>query len=224
MADLLQEADDALRQEKLAKFWNDNGAYIIGFVIFTIVLTGAISVYRSWDYNVREDQTARVLELEAAPDYPDNILAQEDLDLRSGLREMAMMSAAATYVEQGDKDKALEMYKRVEQDSGLDLTFRQLATLMIIRLQTAEENYDSDPLIDALEEVATDKDSPWRWHALLELSVLEAHNNEYKDAQEHLNTIMKAQDLPPNLYAKASALMQVYKGMERDGKSAQGDE
>ncbi|MCD8562794.1 MAG: hypothetical protein LRY54_01755 [Alphaproteobacteria bacterium] len=48
MTDLLQEVDDMMRQEKLAKLWREHGNFIIGVILAIILATALVSAYKSW--------------------------------------------------------------------------------------------------------------------------------------------------------------------------------
>ena len=49
MTDLFAEVDEALRQERVAKLWQEYGRYLIGFIATLILLTALISAYKSWE-------------------------------------------------------------------------------------------------------------------------------------------------------------------------------
>ena len=72
MSDIFAEVDAFMRQERLAKIWHDNQAFILIVIIGSIVFTGALAGYRSWDASVQTAQTERAFELTEALNFPDN--------------------------------------------------------------------------------------------------------------------------------------------------------
>ena len=85
MSDLLMEADEALKQERIFKFWHEHGKSIIAFMVMTVIATGALSAYRSWDKNVRSQQTTQILDLLDQEDFAQSLNPNE-LDVRDGLK------------------------------------------------------------------------------------------------------------------------------------------
>lgn len=211
MADLFAEADEALRREKMAKLWAENKLYIIGFIVGTIVLTGVFSTYKSWDEGVREKQTAQVIALQSAADYPENILKTEKLDLRPGLRAITLLSAAGKFMSQKEAANALTLYERAANDNALPSEFSELATLMVVRLKENEENANADELLSTLKTIYKNDNNPYAAHAKLEAAVIQANlNKDYDAAHSLLNELQDTTALPQSLYEKARFLDHIY--------------
>jgi len=211
MADLFREVDEAMRQERIEKFWAENKAYIIGVILGTILLTGLISGYRSWDQSVKEKQTAALIALQESPDYPTNILETQNLDFRSGLRGITLLQAAGNFLDQDKTEEALTLYKRAGQDKDLPDDLRHLGILMSVRLLTDNEDADGKALLEQLSPLVSDTKSPWVHHARLEAAVINAHKlGDYNAAIAHLNAVMDTPNLPESLSARAGALAHLY--------------
>jgi hypothetical protein len=54
MSDIFQEVDEIMKQERMEKFWKQNGAWIIAFIVLTILGTAAISGYQYCNAGVQE--------------------------------------------------------------------------------------------------------------------------------------------------------------------------
>ncbi|HBR69002.1 MAG TPA: hypothetical protein DEA55_06475, partial [Rhodospirillaceae bacterium] len=61
MVDILEEADEALKQEKLEKLWQQHGGSIIAVMVAIIVATGANAGWKSWNQSVNGKQTDALL-------------------------------------------------------------------------------------------------------------------------------------------------------------------
>ncbi|MEZ5814522.1 MAG: hypothetical protein R3E13_07395 [Alphaproteobacteria bacterium] len=212
MADLFREVDEAMHQERMAKLWTENRVYIIGFVIGTILLTAALSGYRTWDAGVKEKQTATLIALQDAPEYPANILDSEKLDMRAGLRGITLLQAAGAFLDQDKRDEAAALYERAGADAALPDEFRHLGILMAVRLSSHDENADGTALLEKLSPILKADNSPWNAHARLEAAAINARMlQNYENAQTHLKIIADTKDLPDSLYQRARALAHIYK-------------
>ncbi|MCB9983848.1 MAG: hypothetical protein H6861_09300 [Rhodospirillales bacterium] len=211
MADLFREVDEVMRQERIEKFWAENKSYIVSVILGTILLTGLISGYRSWDNSVKEKQTARIIALQEAEDYPQNILETEKLDMRAGHRAMALLKAAAVFLDQDKTEEAGALYQRVAQDIDLPAEFKELAILMSVRLLSDQDDADAQALLDQLKPVVNNPKSPWVHHARIEAAVLQADKlQNYAAALQHLNAVIDTPDLPASLTERAVALVHLY--------------
>lgn len=208
MADLLAEVDEAMRQERMEKLWQDYGKSLIAGLVLAVVLVAAISAYRSWDESVKTADTAKLLALTESPDFPENVTA-DALDMRGGVRGLALMTAAGTFLKQERREQALGLYTQAANDKAVPDDIRQLAVLMRVRILSAQET-DED-LIAALQPVIDDKNSPWTYHARLEAAALQAEKNQdYTKARALLAPVLDAQGLPESFTGKARALDHLY--------------
>lgn len=222
MADLLSEVDEVMRQERLEKFWKENRNYIIGVILGTILLTAAISGYRSWTNSVKERQTAHLITLQTAEDYPDNILASDDLDLSSDLRGIALMQAAGRFIQQDKKEEAQTVYDRAASDKAIPAEFRYLGAIMSVRLLIDKEDSDGKALLTKLAPALKDKKSPWQNHARIEAAVISAEKlSDYEAALGYLNAVKAAEGLPESITSRANALAHLY-ALKNKGKSETG--
>jgi hypothetical protein len=211
MADLFAEADDALRRERFFKLWTEYKFYIIAFIVGTIVLTGLISTYRSWDEGVKQKQTAQVIAMQTAKDYPENVLKAEKLELRTGLKAVMLLDAAGAFMGKKDIVKALQLYERVSADTSLSTDFRDLGTLMGVRIKENDKTGKAEELLGALEPIYNNAGSPWAAHARLEAAVIEANlNTDFAAARTHLDAIQDTKELPESLHQKAQFLDHLY--------------
>lgn len=212
MTDLLAEVDAAMRQERMEKFWKENGKTLILFVVATIIMTGVISGYRTWDASVKARDTEQLLVLTEAKDFPDN-LKDAKLDLRPGLRGIALVNGAQAYLAKKKDADALALYSRAADDGAIPDEIRGLAVLMQARLS---ENLDDEKIAKNLDSVARDGGSPWQYHARLEAAAFAAAKEDYKTARDYLAGAMDQKKVPDTIYKKAMALDHVYSLKEQE--------
>ena len=212
MSDVFAELDEVMRQEKLAKFWRENGTALIIFVVMTVLVTAGISAYKAWDVKVRKTQTQELLSLMDTPDFPAN-LDLKALNLRPGLETIATLQAAGVLMKEGKQQDALPLYTSLAGDKSAPREFRDLAILMAARLRAAEANTPEEVagLYESLSQVANNEKTPWRYHAHLDMAVLLADKQQnFEEARTHLAAVIKAEGLPTSLVSKAQALDHVY--------------
>ncbi len=206
MSDLLAEVDEAIRQEKLEKFWHENKTFIIAFIALTILSTAVMSAYRSWDASTKTKQTTQILALQNDENYPANIIEAE-LDMRASLRGITLLSAAGTAMQKNNREDAQKLYARLIEDTKIPDEFRHLGILMDTRLKMDNDDANEEELLSALSPVLKGK-STWKPHALIDAALLESETNQ-QAALDKLNEIADTADLPPSLYERAEKLHHV---------------
>ncbi len=207
MSDILAELDDAMRQERIVKFWKENGKSVLVGIFLAIAATAVISAWRAWDNSVKRHDTDRLIALLEDSNFPDNV-KEAPLEMRPSLRGMALVDAAGVLLAQKDKDGALALYTKAADDKSIPPDIRGMAVLMQAKL--SPEAGADEKLVKSLGKIAYEKRNPWRYHALLEIAGLEAGRGNFKTAREHLAVLNDAEDLPETLYRKAKALDHVY--------------
>lgn len=220
---ILLEIDEAMRWERIEKFWKANGNAIIAFVLLTVLGTAVLSGYNAWNEHVRSRETAKLLALVEDPRFPAN--AETAMPgLKGSLRGIALMNAGAGYIKDKKNAEAIKSFAQAANDASISPDIRQLAILMRARLLAQEEKPAEDPL-EALMPLVQDQESPWHAFALLEGAALAAERRQdYARAQDYLSQIINAENLPDSLVAKARALSQIYSGKGKTVSSEKADQ
>ncbi|MGH1399019.1 MAG: hypothetical protein ACRBCT_07385 [Alphaproteobacteria bacterium] len=207
MSDLLTEVDEAMRQERLKKFWDENSALIIFFVAGTIIMTGVFSGYNAWKDKAQKAQTTALIETLEAADSPTNTSDTKDL---KALKAIAQLKAAASYIEDEKPEEALKLYESIANNKGAASHFRDLARLAQTRLSLSQETPDADALLETLAPILNGK-SPFKPQAQIEAAAIHAHlKNDSAAAKALLDEVLETPDLPPSLYKKAQSLNHIY--------------
>lgn len=210
MADLLSEVDDMMRQERMEKLWKEHGKTVLAGIALIILGTALGAGWRSWNESVRVRQTDALLAMLDAKDFPANIAAMEDLDMRGGQRGIALLTAAGALMQDDKPEEARALYARAAEDSGIPSDLRDLAVLMNVRLGANADAADIKTLQGQLKSVWKNGKSPWAAHAHLESSALYASSGDFEAARDRLAAVQKMENLPETLYSKARALDHIY--------------
>ena len=207
MADVFQEVDEMMKQERLEKFWKENGLWIIALIILSIAGTAAFSAYKSWNKNVKEQQTAELIALLDAPDFPAGI-DETVAEFRAPLRGIALLSAAQKYQTDENAEQALETYKKVAIDDSIPEEFRHMGQIMAVRL---DNTLSADQKLEQLQAIQNNESSPWQYHAYMEGALIQAHEkNDYAAARTLLEPLKERENVPSSMKEKANKLDHVY--------------
>ncbi|MCC6598722.1 MAG: hypothetical protein IT559_08030 [Alphaproteobacteria bacterium] len=211
MSELFREVDEALRQDRAAKFWKENGIYLIAFVLGTILLTAAFSGYKAWDTHTRQKQTSALLALQNAANYPENITTASLKNLAPGLRGIALLDAGGKYIADKKPQEALKFYEMGAADTKIPEDLHGLATLMSVRLLANTDTADGKDLLARLEPIWSDTKNIWASQARLEAAVISANKlGDLNTARTHLEAVQNTANLPDTVHEKARALDHVY--------------
>ncbi len=211
MSNLLVEVDEALKQERMEKFWKDYGSLVITGIAALILGTAGWSGYKAWNANVKKEQTDKFIAATNANDT-ETALMQLAPELRPSLAAMAKWRAAGQMALEGKTEEAKKIYAAIENDAEAPQDFRLLAVYQKIRLMAQDDPKKALPLLEA---IARDENHPWRHIARFEAAVLHAHTTQnLTAARDHLAVLLKEPELPPSLDRKARSLDILYKLQE----------
>lgn len=216
--DLIQEVEDSLREERMAKFWQENGGYIIGGCILAVLLTAFISGWQGWNAKVNAHDTALIIEAIDSDDLVGN-LEQVAPVVRAGPRTIALLTAAGKLFEEGRVEDARAQFDLIAMDQEIPDVFRDLAMLQSVRLDTqllsksdpSEINEAAQALLVKLSALWQDDRNPWKFHARYQAGLITgSYLNDYKAAHQHLEVVMSEQNLVDSLKQRAEILDHVY--------------
>lgn len=63
MSDIFDEIDQALKQEKLEKWWKENGKMVLWFCFCLVFFTGVITFGKNWMEKTKAEQTGTLIQL-----------------------------------------------------------------------------------------------------------------------------------------------------------------
>ena len=213
MTDVFDEISDDLRTEKLNQFWKENGSWIIGGAIGAVILTGALTFWRQWDYQRNATATTELTRIVNTADVSkiEGFAATAD-------RNHAMMArflAADAHLERHENDKAIALYNDIAATSGLDDTWRDLARLHSISLRLDKD--PPDALAKELTALSGDE-GVWRYSAREMEAFLAARQGQMQQAADMLARITADPQAPEDERQRAFSLRELYIA---DAKTAQ---
>lgn len=211
MSDLLQEIDDAIKREKAEKMWRENGPYLIGGAILLVVLTGVFAGWNSWKLQQDTRQTTLLVSA-METSYPETALQAAAQSLKGDHKALAQLQTAGLLAKDGKAAEALTLYKTIADGRGIPSVWRDLATLMAVRLQadTTLDTAKATALQAELKPLLS-KNNPWRLHAALQAALLAGdYQNDYTGAVKLLADPLHDKNSPPSLQTRAKALDHFY--------------
>lgn len=204
MVDIFQEVDEALKQEKLEKFWYEYKTTIITAIIVLIASTGATSFYKSWDTSRNKTETAALMKALEAEDTSAAIEAFAQ-NTRTGHKVIAQLNQAAMLLKDQKIDEAAAIYEEIARQKSSPDNLRDLASVLTVRFGKQENR------IDYLKKLASEPEAAFYWHANLESATFYAHEKQdYAKALEHLSVFQENDAIPAGIKQQADALYAVY--------------
>lgn len=200
MSDLFVEVDEAMKQERLEKLWQQYGGFVIGFLFMIILGTAANAGYGSWKTSKNQAQTASFLK--ATDDNDQTALSEISPELLS----LIDIKQAGLATQEANKAEATSLYNAISNDKDAYTPVKQIADYIAL---SAQDNTAGK--ITALTSLVADETHPWRFHAYLDLAVLEATvNNDYTKARGYLKRLVDENNIPTSLKKKAQSLDILY--------------
>ncbi|MCE9508530.1 MAG: tetratricopeptide repeat protein [Alphaproteobacteria bacterium] len=214
MTDVFDEISDDLRREKLNQFWKENGSWIIGGAVIAVLLTGALSFWRQWEYRRNTAATSELVRLVTASDLP-----TLESFAKTGSKNHAMLArfmAAGAHLEHNEKDQAIALYNDIAETSGIDKTYRDLARVLSIGQRIDKD--DPEKLQRELSALSDDK-GVWRYTALELEALLSARQGRMQDAVDVLTKITADPLAPADARTRAFTLRELYMAEKTDPKT-----
>jgi len=204
MADIFSELDDDLRDEKLQEFWKEYGTWIISMIVLAVLTTASVSIWRGMKVSSETKNTAALIKTLYQEDVDQLVIFADQASTNHAV--IAKFMAGALFVEKGEHAKALDVYKKISETSGVDKSYRDLAVLRAISLEIGTV----DTIILEKKLSAFDKENhAWRFMAL-ELKALNyAQAQNFDKALSVLETVLGEKNVPYALVRR----MQMLKGL-----------
>lgn len=158
----MREVDDAVREDRLASFWQRYGRWIIVLLVVGLV---ALAGWLYWQHDRQtrsqavSEQMDKLLDTAVNGGNPDpkelDALTKAD---QPGYRAGALLTKAGLAAGKGDVKGAAAIYAAMAQDTGLDQPYRDLA--LIRRTALEFDTLPPQQVIDRLKPLAIEG-APW---------------------------------------------------------------
>lgn len=163
VADIFQEVDEEVRQDRINKLWKKYAPVLIGLAVLVVAATAGVTGYRYYVNSERErasDALIAAQQLAVAGDRAGAIKALDALalDAREPYGTLARLRSAALRAENGDAPGAIAAYNEVARTAA-DKDLRELASVLAA-IQGAG-SLPPDEVIGRLKPLA---DGGGAWH------------------------------------------------------------
>lgn len=205
MADIFDEIDEELKQDRAKQVWARYGKYVVSAAVAVVLGVGASQGFTAWKQS----------QAEASADLYSQAIASDDAvtmleaglgDLTDGYALLGRFQIAAGKAGDGDAAAAEGVYLEIAADASVDALYRDAATLLSV--MNAPESSNSSDLQDRLEPLANGS-GPWRPLALELSAALDLKAGDRDAASAKLQEIIELEGAPPELRQRAAQLARV---------------
>jgi hypothetical protein len=210
VSDIFQEVDEEIRRERLRKIWERWGHYIVAAAVLVVIAIGGWRVWEWYDAKQAAEagtafESALSLSEAGKHDEAEAAFTKIAAEAPYGYRTLARLRLAAELALR-DKPAAIRTYDGLANDTSLNQTFRDLATV-----RGALLSVDTAPFaeLQARLEPLTASDRPFR-HSARELIALSAWRaGDMGNARRWYETISNDTATPQSTRLRVEMLMAV---------------
>ncbi len=209
MADIFQEIDEELRQDRAAKLWARYGNYVIAVAVLIVLAVGGYKFWTARDLEKRQTESATYQDAVSRAGGGDIEGAIDSLgglarDSADGYGVLARLRQAALAAKKGDLEAAALAYGTVASDSAAPDILRDLARVRSVaaRVETA----DPAELKTALAPIAV-AGNPWRPMALELQGILAIRTGDMTAARAAFTELSDSADTPRGMRARAAEVL-----------------
>lgn len=207
MADIFDEIDEELKQDRAKQVWARYGKYVVAAAAAVVLGVGASQGYTAWQQSQAET-AANIYSNALAADDAVNALEADLGQLTEGYALLGRFQLAAGKADAGDAAGAEGLYLEIAGDSSVDPLYRDAATLLSV--MNAPGSSDAAALQDRLAPLA-DGAGPWKPLALELSAALDLKAGDRAAAAAKLQEVIDLDGTPPELRQRAAQLAEVLK-------------
>jgi len=209
VADLFQEIDDELRQDKASRLWRVYGKYVVATAIVIIISVGG---YKFWQQKQLDDGEKASIAYEAAlarsasGDYKGAIdqLNEEEIRTAAGYAVLSQMQKANLAMKINDFEAALITFKDIAENDNYPQSIKEWASFRYAAVRV-EKQIDSNALADLDSLIATD--SPWRFLAKEIKAIKEIETGNKSGAKAIFSELADDENAPERLRVRAAEFL-----------------
>ena len=211
MADLFQEIDDELRQDKASRLWRVYGKYVVAAAVVIIISVGG---YKFWQQKQLDDgEKASIayeaaLERSASGDHNGAIdqLNKEELGTVAGYAALSQMQKANLAMKINDFEAALITFKDIAENDNYPQSIKDWASFRYAAVRV-EKQIDSNAPADLDSLIATD--SPWRFLAKEIKAIRGIETGNKSAAKAIFSELADDENAPERLRVRAAEFLKV---------------
>ncbi len=212
--DFFREVDEAVRQDKYKKLWDEYGVYVLGAAAVMVVGVAGYNGWTAWQEKRAADAGAKFSQALSLEESADAAKAREMLTALAeqgpqGYRVLARFQLAAAAAKAGETDKAVAEYDALAKEQGVDPILQGHATLQAASLRLEKADYaEMEQRLKAL----ADSDSAWRFSARELLGLSAYRVKDMREAERQFSALIGDEATPANLRERANMMLALIVG------------
>lgn len=210
MADIIDEINEEIKQERMKALFAKYGKVVLGFAAAVVGIVVAIQGYGIYQGSVRAKAATAYFNALGESEIG-NALADASSDLSGGYQMLAKFVTAAELVSQSNQSEAYDIYAALAGEASLSEVYRHFAAMQAVI--NAPEDIATDELAALVGPIA-DKPGPTQGLALELMADLALRDGDINAAKENLTKISELQDIPNGLRQRAATLALVLESKE----------
>ena len=210
MADIIDEINEEIKQERMKALFAKYGKVVLGFAAAVVGIVVAIQGYGIYQGSVRAKAATAYFNALGESEIG-NALADASSDLSGGYQMLAKFVTAAELVSQSNQSEAYDIYAALAGEASLSEVYRHFAAMQAVI--NAPEDIATDELAALVGPIA-DKPGPTQGLALELMADLALRDGDVDAAKENLTKISELQDIPNGLRQRAATLALVLESKE----------
>jgi len=205
MADIFDEINEELKQDRMAALWQRYGKYLIAVVV---AIVAGVSLSQGYSYytNQRDARAADAFFQAILADDVTSSLETAAPELNEGYALLAEFRSAAALAQDGKAAEAEQRYLALAERTDAEQIYRDLALLLSV--MHAPQTADAADLQARLEPLAS-ASSSLQGLALEQMVALDLRRGDSAAAIEKLNRLVALTDIPTSLRQRAAQILNV---------------
>ncbi|MGC6518164.1 MAG: hypothetical protein ACON49_09105 [Candidatus Puniceispirillaceae bacterium] len=210
MADIIDEINEEIKQERMQALFAKYGKIIIGFAAAVVAIVVALQGYGMYQDSVKAKAATAYFDA-LGEDEIGAALKQSEGALNAGYSMLSQFVTAAELVGDDQQADAYDIYANLARDNALSDIYRDFAAMLAVT--NAPASISTDELVALIQPVA-DKAGPTQGLALELRADLALRDNDIAAAKTYLEQITQLQDIPNGLRQRAATLALVLDSKE----------
>ncbi len=205
MADIFDEINEELKQDRMSALWARYGKYLIavaGLVIAVVVFT---QTYKQWQASQNEQAAETFYQAMMGDDAAAAFEVGRD-DLTEGYQMLAEFKIASDKANSGDKQAAEELYLALSKNDDIALLYRDLA--LLLAAMNVPDSRTADDIIAMLVPL-TQGSGPFQGLALEAAAGADVQAGRIEAAKEKLGQIEQLADISAPLRQRSVELKKI---------------
>jgi hypothetical protein len=212
--DFFREVDEAVRQERYKRLWDQYGIYALGAAALVVFGVAGYKGLAYWQEKQAQQAGTKFTQALNLEDGADPAKAREMLSALAeagpqGYRVLARFQLAAAEAKAGETDKAVAGYDALAKDASVDRILQGHAQIQAAMLRL--DKADHAEMEERLKGLA-ESDSAWRFSARELLGLSAYRLKDMHEAEQQFSALVADQGTPPNLRERADMMLALIVG------------